>query len=286
MKQFIKLKIREAIKASEAHNNNDAIQTLIDGKRSVAFISLVKQDFLDFIHSNNLSSIRVPSNEYNSYIVYRKGAEKEARELLGIAEKYGGYLAYNATQDDVRRIGKLLGYEDSDVEDYIQKNIKIGKAKLSEDILKCTTLPTNPEVINYISKFENDEQLLRSGGLPTEMLDRLAFGFSDTDILTLSPKQLKIKWKDDLENVKWEVNKSGLSPKQWSSKINLTEPIDVSYENGNFFIEDGHHRYFAAKILGKNLNINLQIKSNPITKLSNLGYDDFHRCLYKQIKIK
>jgi hypothetical protein len=57
-----------------------------------------------------------------------------------------------------------------------------------------------------------------------------------------------------------------------------------SFEKGKFYIEDGHHRYYAAKTLNKPLNINLQIKTNPILKLTSLGYDDFHRCLFKQIK--
>ncbi len=112
-----------------------------------------------------------------------------------------------------------------------------------------------------LSKFKSDEDLLRNGGISIELLDRLAHGFSEDDIKTLTPNQLKIKWKDDLENVKWEINKSGLTPKLWASKVNLSEPIDVSYwedsrHKKGFYIEDGHHRYMAAKILNKPLNIN------------------------------
>jgi hypothetical protein len=159
------------------------------------------------------------------------------------------------------------------------------KHRLNEGLKNiCPVLSLSKEVINYVNQFDSDEQLLRKGGLPSEILDRMAFGFSEEDIKELLPKQLKIKWKDDLENVKWEVKKSGLTPKAWSSKINLSEPIDVSFEKNNFYIEDGHHRYFAAKMLNKPLNVNLQIKQNPIVKLSNLSYDDFHRCLFKQVK--
>jgi hypothetical protein len=43
-------------------------------------------------------------------------------------------------------------------------------------------------------------------------------------------------------------------------KINLSEPIDISYESNGyglkFYLEDGHHRYFAAKTLNKTLNVN------------------------------
>jgi hypothetical protein len=141
-----------------------------------------------------------------------------------------------------------------------------------------------------VNNFDSDEKLLRSGGLPTELLDRYAFGFSENDITELHPSRITIKWHNDLENVLWEVKKSGLSPQQWSSKVDLTEPVDVSYElreHGlNFYLEDGHHRYYAAKTLDKPLNVNLEIKANPINKITKnkLGYDDFHRCLFKQIK--
>ena len=147
----------------------------------------------------------------------------------------------------------------------------------------CIKIPINKEVIDFVSKFDSPEQLLRNGGLPIDMLDRLAFGFSDSDITELPPSKLSIKWNDDLENVKYEVKKSGLSPINWSKKINLSEPIDVSFEKNKFYIEDGHHRYYAAKTLNKLLKINLEIKTNPIVKLSSLGYDDFHKCLFKQI---
>jgi hypothetical protein len=149
----------------------------------------------------------------------------------------------------------------------------------------CPHIKTTPEVVNYINKFNTDEELLRSGGLPTNMLDRLAFGFSDEDIKTLNPDQLHVKWHDDMDNVKWEQQKSGLSKVAWAKRINLSEPIDVVFEKNKFYIDDGHHRTYAAKILKQPLNVNLDIKMNPIIALApKLGYDDFHRCLFKQIK--
>jgi hypothetical protein len=86
---------------------------------------------------------------------------------------------------------------------------KLIKRLLRENLEKpCQEISLNKEVIDYVNEFESDEQLLRNGGLPTDILDRLAFGFSNDDITQISPKQLKVKWKDDLENVKWEVNKN------------------------------------------------------------------------------
>ena len=151
--------------------------------------------------------------------------------------------------------------------------------------LNCPDLNISDEVIDYVNKFNSSEELLRKGGLPIDMLDRLAFGFSADDIKTLHPNKLKIKWKDDLDNVIYQLDKSKLNKVEWAKKIDLSEPIDVSYNGKYFYIEDGHHRYYAAKILNKPLNINLEIKANPIVKLNlDLSYDNFHRCLFNQIK--
>ena len=154
----------------------------------------------------------------------------------------------------------------------------------------CIKLNPTEEVINYVKKFNTDEELLRSGGLPIEILDKYAFGFSENDIKTIDPSKIKIKWKNDYENVIYEINNSGLKPIDWAKKINLGEPIDLSYEDLgkglNFYLEDGHHRYVAAKLRKQPLNVNLEIKYNPINKITNkkLSYDEFHRCLFKEVK--
>lgn len=130
MKDFIKKRLKEAISASEAHRDENAIQTVIDGKRDLGFLTIIgstisEKHFWDLIKSNDLKVISVPSNEYKAYIYFRKGAENKAKELWDIAEKYGGYLAYNATPEDSRRIGQLLGYHESDIDDYINKTSNI-----------------------------------------------------------------------------------------------------------------------------------------------------------------
>ena len=96
-----------------------------------------------------------------------------------------------------------------------------------------------------------------------EEADRAAFGFARGDIKTLKPEQLSVKWEKDYENAIEEQEDSGLSKEAWAKNINLTEPIDVIYEDGKFKIDDGHHRYYAAKILNKPLNVSLDIKDKP-----------------------
>lgn len=157
---------------------------------------------------------------------------------------------------------------------------------ISESILdKCVGIKITPEIFDEVNKFSTDEELLRSGGISTIALDRAAFGFAPQDITTLMPNQLKIKWRIDMLNPPEKQKRSGLTPKQWAKTVDLSEPIEVSYEKGKFFIEDGHHRYYAAKILNTPLNVVIEIKDNPIIVLGNgLSYDDYHRCVFKKVK--
>lgn len=110
-------------------------------------------------------------------------------------------------------------------------------------------------------------EMLSSGeeyaNLDMDTLDRMAFGFARGDITKLNPKQLQIKWKNDFRNVVAEQQGSGLSRENWAKQIDLSEPIDVIYEDKVFKIDDGYHRYYAALILGIDLNVSLTIKDKP-----------------------
>jgi len=132
MKDFIKKLLRETINASEAHRDEDALKTVIDGKRDLGFITLKvatipEKTFWDEIKKHGLRTISLPLNPYNAFIYFRKGAELKALELSNIANKYGGYLSYEATRDETIRIGQLLGYKESDISDYINKKYPVNE---------------------------------------------------------------------------------------------------------------------------------------------------------------
>ena len=120
--------LREVISASEAYNDLDAVQTIVDGKRGVAFVAwkTMPDRYVEpvqkLIKDNGLKSMYVDGNKYDAYVIYAPGYEKDATELKDIAEKYGGYLRYDASEEDSRRIGQLLNYKESDIEDYIIRN--------------------------------------------------------------------------------------------------------------------------------------------------------------------
>lgn len=198
--------------------------------------------------------------------------------------KYEGEDFVGLQKDNINEIRKIV------------RNTILESSKQQNKSSRCLKKDIPEYIIKYLSKFNSDEELLRSGGIPIDMLDKWAFGFTENEVKSIMPDKLKIRWHDDLDNVKWEIdntiweknNEKG-TKENWAKHINLSNPIDVSFlENEDdslergFYVEDGHHRYYAASILGKPLNINLQIKANPIKELSNLGYDEFHRCVFNE----
>jgi translation initiation factor 1 (eIF-1/SUI1) len=118
--------MKEEIDPSEALNDVDAINTLIDRKRDIAFIvekSNTPENWKrvqQMIKDNDIKIMFVKGNPYNAYIAYLPGSENKATQLKDLAEKYGGYLASNATAEDARKIGKLLGYKEDKIEQYIK----------------------------------------------------------------------------------------------------------------------------------------------------------------------
>lgn len=130
MKKFIKQLLREEINASEAYRDENALKTVIDGKRDLGFITLKtatipEKMFWDEIKKNDIKTVNLPLNPYNAFIYFRKGAELKAIELANIANKYGGYLSHEATKDETIRIGQLLGYKDSDISNFINKKYPV-----------------------------------------------------------------------------------------------------------------------------------------------------------------
>lgn len=128
----------ESIHPSEASGNDKALQTLIDNKRGVAFVSQIygsENNILKTAETNNIKYIKVEKSPHESYILYKPEYEKDALELYNIADKYGGYLPacdpciqknadyHNASsveelERDIFRIGQLLGYEEESIMNY------------------------------------------------------------------------------------------------------------------------------------------------------------------------
>jgi hypothetical protein len=99
--------------------------------------------------------------------------------------------------------------------------------------------------------------------MPVDHLDRMAYGHATGDRVKLHPNDIKIKYKDDLENPKDKFRKGGMN---WVRSVNQSEPVKVSIDqDGKFNLEDGHHRWFAAKKLNQHLHADVEkVTGKPI----------------------
>lgn len=101
-----------------------------------------------------------------------------------------------------------------------------------------------------------------------DKLDRWAFGVIGDEIIKLDPKDVTIVHQADLENAKHQASRYSGGPKIWGASVSLGDPVDVSVtRHGEFVLEDGHHRYLAAKLTGRKLKAKVTVKGKPIEHL-------------------
>ena len=106
-----------------------------------------------------------------------------------------------------------------------------------------------------------------SRNLTVGILQKIIFSFKTGDILNLDPKKLKIKWKDD-----WR------GAYAYDADVETMPPIEVSYENGRFYVEDGHHRLKTA-LLQKKKTIKCEVESIRDKIFPRIGFKDYDEML-------
>lgn len=98
--------------------------------------------------------------------------------------------------------------------------------------------------------------------------NKLVYGVDNDEEVLLNPDDIKIKWKDDLENAQYKIGNEKKFDKHFHDKLEDLPPVEVSVsDEGNFYLEDGHHRYILAKKENKPLKATIEIKGNPFKKL-------------------
>ena len=129
-----------------------------------------------------------------------------------------------------------------------------------DDLVKLAKLKSRVIHVEEISK-------IVSGLTDSEIVmydwDKVAFGFSNGEIINLPIDEINIKYTD-MNNV------IGFSMEKYFKSIPYEDlpPIKISLENGEFWIEDGHHRYGYALELNKGtVPVMVSIKDNPFDYL-------------------
>lgn len=101
-----------------------------------------------------------------------------------------------------------------------------------------------------------------------DTLDRWAFGVAGDDVITVKPRDLAIVHLDDLDNAVYQAGRYPGGQAAWAKSVSLEEPVEISVTTpGQFVLEDGHHRYLAAKLLKRSLTGKVSIKGKPIEEL-------------------
>ena len=103
-------------------------------------------------------------------------------------------------------------------------------------------------------------------------LTKLAYGVKSGDIIYLNPEDIKLKYPGDMVNPEYKFEKGGMA---WVKSVSFSEPISVSLGDERFpskedwYLEDGHHRLFAAKKL-KMKKIKAEVKDVNLHAIDKL----------------
>jgi tRNA nucleotidyltransferase/poly(A) polymerase len=112
--------IKEEIDPKEvAKDDNKAIKTVINGKRDVGFVELHKGNIRGIQKYNiGVLPVRVTPKNTIMAVIYRD--KEKGEKLYQFARSHGGYLT-DSTPEEAREIGKLLGYMDASIEEYVRR---------------------------------------------------------------------------------------------------------------------------------------------------------------------
>jgi hypothetical protein len=120
------------IRAEDAYQDASSIQTVISGKRDMAFLAITAQRMID-----PRDAIAALSEAINrglkilplkgrldgvAFIVYRRN-ESAAKKLAEFAESKGGYLN-DETAEEAEFIGRMLSYDEEDIKKFVDEKYK------------------------------------------------------------------------------------------------------------------------------------------------------------------
>ena len=165
--------VNEDIDASEAYRDENALQTIIDGKRGVGIIMFGMYPQLKELAINaGLNFIKIKQDSHpeslGTSIVYRDGYEKQANRLHDIMKSHGGYVA-DETPEEAREIGLLLGYTEDSVNKFVEKRylqIPVAQERSYEDHMN--SLDEDLEISEYFSSLVpmNEAEIMSLQDLP------------------------------------------------------------------------------------------------------------------------
>ena len=109
------------IESNEATNFLSSIQTLLDGKRNVAFATF-EISMIDGIKELGIKIIPTRKHDDNlmNGIFYLEPGKQDAIKLYKIAMSHDGVLN-DQSPEEAREIGRLLSYSEESIDEYVQR---------------------------------------------------------------------------------------------------------------------------------------------------------------------
>jgi len=276
--------IKEEIDASEAlSGDEDALQTVLDGKRGVALIGFgstpIMRTMVDGEYhkqraiSAGLNLIPIKQSEeshegLDMNIVYRAGYEKQANRLYEIMMSHGGYVA-DKTPEEAREIGKLLGYTDESIEKYVRRIYPetLAPVEPSPDDFD-ENLEVRENFSNLASMNENNDYENEFPVITGNEVSGLSIRDGVPNMSSIDASLIDYKILDGIREVSFSKSFPDypLEPKSYSQQENdrvldLAEqiknnkeitPLIVVIEKEGAYVLEGGHRFDALRLLGIN----------------------------------
>ena len=153
----------EDIDASEVQgkdSNIKSINAVVDGKKEVGFVGLDK-DQMKYLNSLDIGILPVSQGWFEkAYIIYRN--KDKALKLRDFAKSKGGYLK-DETPDEARYVGRLLGYKERSIDEYIRRIYKVG---IPLDTRKPEDFNDLDEETNNLLGWFGNSKIVDSNGKP------------------------------------------------------------------------------------------------------------------------
>ena len=269
--------INESVDPLTVANEEDSVMSIINHKRNIGTITkngfvpktMSWDELLMFIKNNGLLLMDIKSNQNGFYIIYRPYAFKQAQELHDLAEKYNGFLSYNASLEDSYRIGYLLEYNEKNIKEYLYKNYPKNKVDyfysqkdinmtLQEELSKMKSIMGINE--DYPTNFNMDDfkQI-------TSFKKRIEY--CNTNLKRIGSGSSRAVYQIDDEKVlKLAMNAKGLA--QNEHEIKLSNYYDIKDIVANVFDKE-------AKNLWLEMELARKLTESDFQRISGFRFQDF-----------
>jgi len=271
--------------------DKNKLNKIFNGKRDLAYVELTKNDFNEIKNKGfGILPIRMTNGGVIKSIVYSDYSK--GKELYDYIKKHGGHLTDKSPQE-ARYVGKLMGYDDLTIDEYIRRkynnSLKKPKSELNgvpdeiknvikEEILSLDKLPFKNEILKlggkiysvggavrdeFLGKSSKDLDILITG-IPINKLEEILSKYGQVNLVGKSFGILKFKPQNSDEYIDIAI------PRTEKPTGDKGHKAFVITSDHNLPIEkDLLRRDFTINAIAKDVDGNIVDPFNGIEDLNN-----------------